>query len=99
MILLTELPQYTIDPYTKESLDNAHSSTRGEDLPEVEQKSAFQRRKWIWKSRWWCDDTNNYNFKDGKINNISWTNKKCIQKESQGRKYDKKLGRHSRLPF
>ena len=37
-LLLTELPQYTTDSYTKESLNNAHPSTRGEDLPEIEQK-------------------------------------------------------------
>ena len=38
IILLTELPQYTTDPYTKESLDNAHSSTRGVGLEEVKRK-------------------------------------------------------------
>ena len=45
MILLTELPQYTTDPYTKESLNNAHSSTRGEDLPEIEQKKCVSKKK------------------------------------------------------
>ena len=38
MILFTELPQYTTYPYTKESLDNSHSSTRGVGLQEVKRK-------------------------------------------------------------
>ena len=100
MILLTELPQYTTDPNTKESLNNAHSLTRGEDLPEIEQKKVCFKEENEYEN---LDDDamtqTTTTSKDGKINNISWTNKKCVQKESQGRNYDKKLGRYSRLPF